>query len=90
MAREYDNTNSGFIGKNQRMRAGKRDPELSGTLNVEGKEYWLSGWKNAKGYGLKITPKEDRQQQRRQPQRSEPAPSPGPNYFDDDPDSIPF
>jgi hypothetical protein len=53
----YDNTNSGFIGKNSRKENDKH-PDISGSINIDGKEYWLSGWKNAKGYGLKVKPKE--------------------------------
>lgn len=53
----YDNTNSGFMGKNDRKEKDSH-PDIKGSINIEGKEYWLSGWKNSKGYGLKIKPKE--------------------------------
>lgn len=84
----YDNTNSGFIGKNDRRR-GDRDPDISGSINVEGVEYWVSGWKNAKGYGLKLKPKEQRSGSTRGPSRAAPSPAPAPSGgFDDD--EIPF
>jgi len=42
---EYDNTNRGAIWPNDRMREGKKDPEFTGSLNVDGVEYWVSAWK---------------------------------------------
>ena len=42
---EYDNTNRGSIWPNDRMREGKKDPEFTGSLNVDGVEYWVSAWK---------------------------------------------
>ena len=39
----YDNTNSGLISKNQR-KSGDKDPDISGFINVEGREYFLDGW----------------------------------------------
>lgn len=53
----YDNTNGGFLGKNNKKETDKH-PDVTGYINVEGKDYWLSGWKNAKGYGLKVKPKD--------------------------------
>jgi hypothetical protein len=40
---EYDNTNRGSIWKNN-DRATDRHPHMTGTLNVEGKSYWVSAW----------------------------------------------
>lgn len=57
MSKQYDNTNSGFLGKNDRKNKDSQ-PDITGSLNVEGREYWLNGWKNAKGYGLRIKPKD--------------------------------
>jgi len=42
---DYDNTNRGAIWPNDRMREGKKDPEFTGSLNVDGVEYWVSAWK---------------------------------------------
>jgi len=58
----YDNTNSGFLGKNTRKETDKH-PDITGHINIEGKDYWLSGWKNAKGYGLRAKPKDEQQNQ---------------------------
>jgi hypothetical protein len=54
----YDNSNSGFIGKNQKKETDKH-PDITGFAEVGGVEYWISGWKNAKGYGLRFKPKEE-------------------------------
>ena len=42
---DYDNTNRGAIWQNDRMREGKQDPQFTGSLNVDGVEYWVSAWK---------------------------------------------
>jgi len=81
---QYDNTNSGFIGKNNRMREGKKDPEITGSANVDGVEYWVKGWKNAKGYGIKFQRKEASGSRAPAPS---PAPAPANDGFDDE---IPF
>ena len=64
---EYDNTNRGALFRND-----DKDPnddkerDYSGTLDVEGTEYWLSGWvrtskKTGKKYlSLSIKPKQDK------------------------------
>jgi len=75
----YDNTNSGFIGKNSR-KTEEKHPDITGSVNVDGREYWISGWKNAKGYGLKIKPKDAAQQS----QQSRSASAPQNDPFDDD------
>lgn len=44
----YDSTNRGTLGKNKR-REKDSHPEYTGKLNVDGKEYWLSGWVKESG-----------------------------------------
>ena len=67
MGDEY--RNSGIVSANRRKRPGKKDPDISGTLdNVvcphcnQAASYWLSGWlkEGAKGkfYGLSVKPKD--------------------------------
>jgi hypothetical protein len=41
---DYDNTNRGSIWKNEKKETEKH-PDFTGSVNVEGKEYWISGWK---------------------------------------------
>lgn len=40
----YDNTNRGVMFVNDRKQEGDRKPDRTGTLNVEGVEYFVDGW----------------------------------------------
>lgn len=61
----YDNTNKGAIFKNNRKTT-DRHPDMTGKLNVDGKDYWISGWTCYKRQGgekylqLSITPVEEK------------------------------
>jgi hypothetical protein len=50
---EYDNTNSGALFKNDRKKEAKQ-PDYTGTLNVDGVEYWVSGWTKVSRRGDKF------------------------------------
>jgi hypothetical protein len=60
---EYDNTNRGILSKNDR-REKDTHPEYTGTINVDGVDYWLSGWVkerkdgNGKFFSLSVKRKE--------------------------------
>jgi hypothetical protein len=41
---EYDNTNQGAIWKNEKKETATH-PDFTGSLNVDGVEYWVSAWK---------------------------------------------
>lgn len=60
---EYDNTNRGALFRNDRRETDKH-PEYSGTINVDGRDYWLSAWvkegKKSKFFSLSVKPKESR------------------------------
>jgi hypothetical protein len=63
MAKQHDDTNRGVLFINDRKETDNH-PDLSGKINVDGKEYWLSGWtkKNEQGkfklLSLSVKPKE--------------------------------
>ena len=67
----YDNTNRGQIwGNDSKQVAGANPnlPDFKGSINVEGKEYWVSGWKKKKeshpkapALSFKIEAKDDEQ-----------------------------
>lgn len=58
-----DRTNTGTIAKNDR-KTQDTHPDITGTINVEGKEFWLNGWFRTNGsdgskfYSLSVKPKE--------------------------------
>lgn len=41
---EYDNRNTGVLFINDRKES-ERHPDWKGKVNIDGTEYWLSGWK---------------------------------------------
>ena len=57
--------NRGTIAKNTRKTDDKH-ADISGSINVEGKDYWISGWLRTSGadggkfYSLSVKPKEAR------------------------------
>jgi len=40
---EYDRTNSGILGRNDR-KTEINHPDFTGSINVEGTDFWLNGW----------------------------------------------
>lgn len=61
----YDNTNKGTIAKNDRKEQDSH-PDITGSINVDGKDYWINGWQKTNGkdgskfYSLSVKPKEAR------------------------------
>lgn len=61
----YDNTNKGAIWGNKDKQSDKH-PDFKGSINIDGVEYWLSGWKrdpqgnpNAPAVKFSVQRKED-------------------------------
>ena len=44
MMTDYDNTNRGAVWVNEKKKTDKH-PDFTGSLNVEGHEFWVSAWK---------------------------------------------
>lgn len=59
----YDNTNTGILGKNDRKETDKH-PDITGSINVDGVEYFLDGWQrerkdgSGKFYSLRVKRKD--------------------------------
>ena len=76
MEKEFDNTNKGSLHTNLK-KAKEKDPDLTGSLNIDGKEYWLSGWKYISKAGspylsLSTRPKDELTRQTSQPTNKNP------------------
>lgn len=49
----YDNTNTGILARNDRKEKDTH-PDFSGSINIDGVEYWLSGWTREGKPGSKL------------------------------------
>jgi hypothetical protein len=87
---EYDRTNTGIISKNTRKET-ETHPDIRGSINIEGVDYWLDGWLKerndgtGKFYSLRAKPKEAQK-----PAPKKPAASRVPGSDDDLESDIPF
>ena len=86
---DYSNENRGAIWKNDRKET-ETQPDFKGSLNVGGKDYWVSAWKrkpdanpNAPALSFSVQEKEVAQNQAQKDAMSKPV-----DDFSDD--SIPF
>ena len=71
----YDTTNKGGLWKNKNKET-ENHPDMTGSLNVDGKEFWLSCWSKTSKAGdrylsLSIKPKDGKAA----PKRHEEAPN---------------
>ena len=88
----YDNTNKGQIWRNDK-KINDKHPDLKGSINIEGVEYWLSCWKRATGANPKSpalrmsVERKEQQPQAQAPQAQAPQAAPP---ADDPNDDIPF
>lgn len=87
----YDNENRGQIWKNDKKEKDTH-PDFKGSINVDGKEYWVSAWKRrpdanpkAPALSFSVQPKDAQPAQGQQAQ-----PAQGQPPVDDFDDSVPF
>jgi hypothetical protein len=63
---DYDNLNRGALFRNDKKDPNdEKDRDYAGVINIEGAEYWLSGWvrvsKNGRKYlSLSLKPKQEK------------------------------
>ena len=60
--KQWDNRNRGVLFKAKLPKKSDNHPDYSGTVNIEGKEFWLNGWEKTskngnKFFSLSTTPK---------------------------------
>lgn len=86
---EYDNTNTGILFINDRKESDKH-PDRKGSINIEGVEYWLSGWiaDTSKGKALKLKASPKEQKTAQAPRRN--AAGSAKSYGSADSDDVPF
>lgn len=88
---QYDNTNRGALFSNRDKKTSENFPDYGGSLNVDGKEYFISAWlkdgPKGKFMSLSVKPKEAAAPVPRTAQRPPPPRQSG--YQDPDSD-IPF
>ena len=68
----YDNNNRGSLFKNDK-KTEERHPDLSGSINIEGTDYWISGWSKVSKGGQKFISLSVRQKQEQTRQSSQPT-----------------
>ena len=81
MTQQYDNRDSGALFTNSRKEKDTH-PDYNGSLNVNGVDYWISGWKKKDRndntfLSLSVKPKD--QQQAPAPRQAPPAQRPAPS-----------
>ena len=65
MTQQYDNTNRGALIRNNRKEQDSQ-PDHTGSINVDGKEYYLNAWiktsqSGNKFFSLSVKPKDENQ-----------------------------
>lgn len=96
---DYDNTNSGILSRNDRKEK-ETHPDFKGSINIEGREFWLSGWVKTKKdlsgkfFSLSVKLKDAQPQAPSAPHPQNAAPrapqKPAGSGFDDMDSDIPF
>jgi len=80
----YETTNKGALFVNDQKETEKH-PDYNGSINIDGKDYWLSGWKNkAKETGKTYLALTVRAKQETPRQSSEPTRKAKADDFDQD------
>ena len=85
----YDNTNRGVLFVNDKKEDGDKKPDRTGSLNVDGVEYFLDGWikklESGKTFMSVSVKRKDKQ-----PTAPAAKPKPVSNGFDDMDSDVPF
>ena len=85
----YDNTNTGILARNERKEKDTH-PDFAGSINVEGVEYWLSGWTKEGKEGSKMQGKKFFSLSLRAKDEQQAAPKPVASRTPGEDDDLPF
>ena len=80
---EFDNTNRGTLFKNEK-KTEEKHPDMNGSINIEGKDYWISGWKKTSKAGTSFLSLSVRAKEEQTRQVSKPTTKAKAADFDDD------
>ena len=83
MTQQYDNTNRGSLFKNDKKTEDKH-PDLSGSINIDGKDYWISGWSKVSKGNNKYISLSARLKQEQTRQIDKPTTKSKPDFEDSD------
>ena len=77
MTQQYDNTNRGALFRNNRKEQDNH-PDHTGSINIDGKEYYLNAWiktsqNGNKFFSLSVKPKDAKQSQLESPAQALPS-----------------
>lgn len=89
----YDNTNSGILTRNDKGDNPSR-PDYRGSINIDGVDYWLSGWIKVGREGTKLAGEKYMSLSVKAKDQQQSKPARGGTGFEDMPDSdvddVPF
>lgn len=77
---DFDNNNRGSLFRNDKKLEDKH-PDMNGSINIDGTEYWISGWKKVSKAGsgfisLSVRPKAEQTRQSSEPTKRAKEPDP--------------
>ena len=87
---EYDNNCRGVLFKNDRKAEGDKKPEYTGSLNVDGVDFFLDAWLKVGKSGAKFMSVSVKRKDKQTTAAPVAKPTPAGSGFDDMDDDVPF
>lgn len=80
---DFDQTNRGSLFRNEK-KTEEKHPDMSGSINIEGVDYWISSWTKTSKAGTKFMSLSVRPKQEQAKPVAKPSAKPAKPDFDDD------